>query len=191
VAERRTRRGFFGLAGAGAAAALLGRAPDAFGATALSAAQDRRILQFALEVEQLKAAFYAEAAAKRKLTGELRQFAVVAAGHEQDHADALARALGKRAKKPQHFAFGHETTDAHAFTAAAIALEEAAVGIYNEEAANLRTPALALALEIVSVEGRHAAWIRSLAGDRPAPRAADPGQTSTTVMSTLKRIQHA
>lgn len=188
----RTRRGFFGLAGAGAALAVLGRAPDALGATALSAAQDRRILQFALQVEQLKAAFYAEAAAKRKLTGELRQFAVVAARNEQDHADALARALGRRAKKPQQqFAFGDETTDAHAFTAAAIALEEAAVGIYNEEAANLRRPALALALEIVSVEGRHAAWIRSLAGDRPAPRAADPGQTSTAVLATLKRIQHA
>jgi rubrerythrin len=157
----------------------------------LSAAQDREILQFALQVEQLKAAFYAEAAAKRKLTGELRQFAVVAAGHEQDHADALARALGRRAKKPPQFAFGNETTDAHAFTTAAIALEEAAVGIYNEEAANLRRPALALALEIVSVEGRHAAWIRSLAGDRPAPRAADPGQTSTAVLATLKRIHHA
>jgi rubrerythrin len=156
----------------------------------LSAAQDERILQFALTIEELKAAFYREASAKGKLSGELRRFASVAASHEQDHVDALARALGRSTRPRRQFAFGDEITDPRRFTVAAIALEEAAVGAYNGQAANLRRPALALALKIVSVEGRHAAWIRSIAGREPVPRAADPGQEATTVLATLKRIQH-
>jgi hypothetical protein len=40
---------------------------------------------------------------------------------------------------------------------------------------------------IVAVEARHAAWIRDLAGEDPAPRAADPGRTADDVLSELRR----
>jgi rubrerythrin len=179
------------LVAAGGAVAMTARSANEAVAAGggLSAAQDERILQFALTLEELKAAFYREASAKGKLSGELRRFAAVAGAHEQDHVDALARALGQTGRRRQ-FAFGDEVTDPRRFTVAAIALEEAAVGAYNGQAANLRRPALALALKIVSVEGRHAAWIRSIAGKEPVPRAADPGEEATTVLATLKRIQH-
>jgi hypothetical protein len=36
------------------------------------------------------------------------------------------------------------------------------------------------------VEGRHAAWIRDIAGEDPAPVAADPGLTAAAVTSTLR-----
>jgi hypothetical protein len=57
---------------------------------------------------------------------------------------------------------------------------------YNGQAANLTKPALAAAAEIVSVEGRHAAWISDLAGEPPAPRAADVGVSSRDVVRTLQ-----
>jgi rubrerythrin len=189
AAGARTRGSFLKLAAAGAVTA----AAASSGAQAtpqLSAAQDERILQFALLLEQLKAAFYSDAVSQGRLTGQLAEFAKVVAAHERDHVAVLTHALGGRAKAAPRFRFGQETRDARAFTKAAIALEEAAVGTYNGQAANLRRPALALALKIVSVEGRHAAWIRAIAGSEPAPRASDPGEASAAVLRTLRKIGH-
>jgi rubrerythrin len=154
----------------------------------LSAQQDREILKFALTLEYVKAAFYADALKKDRLRGELRRFAQIAGGHEREHVDALRRALGSHAQAAPHLGFGRLTAQPHQFTIAAIALEEAAVAAYNEYAADLRREALAAALQIVSVEGRHAAWIRAIAGRAPAPRASDPGETTTQVLATLKRL---
>ena len=58
------------------------------------------------------------------------------------------------------------------FLDAATLLENTGVAAYNGQAANLTKKSLAAAAAIVSVEGRHAAWISSLAGRDPAPRAA-------------------
>ena len=43
------------------------------------------------------------------------------------------------------------------------------------------------AARIVSVEARHAAWIRDLAGNTPAPRASDQLLTETQVRAALKK----
>jgi hypothetical protein len=68
-----------------------------------------------------------------------------------------------------------------------VLLENTGVAAYNGQAANLTKKALAAAAEIVSVEGRHAAWISDLAGVDPAPRAADPGASATAVASIIRR----
>ena len=65
-------------------------------------------------------------------------------------------------------------------------LENLGVAAYNGQAANLTKRALAPAAEIVSVEGRHAAWISDLAGELPAPHAADPGKSAGEVVSALQ-----
>ena len=48
------------------------------------------------------------------------------------------------------------------------------------------TPALKAAARIVSVESRHAAWIRDLRGMNPAPTAAEPAIDAQRVIDTLK-----
>jgi hypothetical protein len=138
-----------------------------------SPAQDARILNLVLLVEYLESAFYADAVRRGKLTGELLQFAKVVGSHEQAHAAFVKQALGKAAHPKPRFAFGRTTRDPAKFTAAALAVEDLSVAAYNGQAANLTKPALAAAAKIVSVEARHAAWIRFIAGEVPAPKATD------------------
>jgi hypothetical protein len=65
-------------------------------------------------------------------------------------------------------------------------LENIGVGAYNGQGARLTRNAMTKAAEIVSVEGRHAAWISALVGEAPAPRAADPGLPAAAVMAQLQ-----
>jgi rubrerythrin len=66
------------------------------------------------------------------------------------------------------------TGDQSEFRETAVAFEDLAVAAYKEEAPRIRDPELlAAAIRIHSVEARHAAWIRHLAGALPAPDAFD------------------
>ena len=169
-----------------AAGALLAWRPEAAG-TAPSATTDRKIFQFALQLESLQAAFYAAAVDAGRLRGEVLEFAETVAGHEQEHVDFLRRALGSAAADPPAFDFGSAPSDRRSFLRTASLLENTGVAAYNGQAANLTKGALAAAAEIVSVEGRHAAWASALAGEDPAPRAADLGATAEDVAATLER----
>jgi hypothetical protein len=185
------RRRFLKLAllgGAALAGVTSFEESDALSANGVSAAQDRRILAFALLLEDLKSAFYAEALAHGKLEGELRRFAEVAGAHERAHAARIRRALGRHARQAPTFRFGKATRGRASFIATATELEDLAVAAYNGQAANLTKKALPAALEIVSVEGRHAAWIRAIADEAPAPRAADPGAGTAEVHAILRRL---
>ena len=169
------------VVGGGALAAGLARAQRP------SAAQDRKILNFALLLEYLQASFYEEALASGGLRGELREFATVVGEHEQAHVAFLRKALGAQAAEKPTFAFG-DSTRQRRFAAAAVALEDTAVAAYNGQAANLTKATLAAAATIVSVEGRHAAWIRDIAGEPPAPRAADPGIEAAQATRKLRTL---
>ena len=151
-----------------------------------SPAQDRRIFQFALVLEELQAAFYAEALERAGLTGDLRQFAQVVGGHERAHVAFLRKVLGAAAGPPRSFHFGEATSNAQSFGVAAHAIENIGVAAYNGQGAKLTSGAMEHAAEIVSVEGRHAGWIGALLGDPPAPRAADPGLDANAVLAQLK-----
>jgi hypothetical protein len=151
-----------------------------------SPAQDRAIFNFALLLEYLQAAFYTQAVKEGKLTGEVRSFAEVVSEHERAHVDYLLKALGKHARPRPKFDFGDAVRSQSAFLQAAVLLENTGVLAYNGQAPNLTKPALAAAAEIVSVEGRHAAWVSSLAGVPPAPRAADVGAASPEVVRKLR-----
>jgi hypothetical protein len=152
-----------------------------------SAATDQRIFNFALLLERLQAAFYTTAVDGDALRGEIREFAEIVAGHEREHVAFLEGALGSNADAKPTFQFGSATQEERSFLDAAVLLENTGVAAYNGQAANLTKKSLAAAAEIVSVEGRHAAWISDLAGRHPAPRAADPGATAAQVAATLKR----
>ena len=84
-------------------------------------------------------------------------------------------------------AFGKATTDPDAFVAAALALEDTGVAAYNGQATNLTAGALAAAARIVSVEARHAAWIRSIVGKSPAADATDSPMTAAQVLKAVRK----
>jgi len=148
--------------------------------------QDARVLNLVLALEYVEAAFYEEALARAGLQGELQEFARIVGGHEKSHLAFLEKALGGAAEPAPQHDFREKTQDAEAFTAAAVALEDLAVATYNGQAVNLTPGALKAAGRIVSVEGRHAAWIRSIVGEVPA---AEPTDTAVTEDETRARLR--
>jgi hypothetical protein len=171
--------------GALAAGAVLGSglADESFSAP--SRAQDTRILNFALQLEFVQARFYEEALRSAGLKGELREFARVAGTHERAHVAFLRRHLGPRAQPAPPLRLSDATRDPDRFAAVAVVLEDLAVAAYNGQGTNLTRPALAAAVEILSVEARHAAWVRDLVGKRPAPLAQDQLWSAAAATRTL------
>jgi hypothetical protein len=178
-----------GAAGAGTLAlgSVLAAGVPRLGLSGTSQARDVEILNYALVLEELTAAFYQQALAKAGLSGELREFAQVAGGHEREHVKLLRKALGPNARKVPKFAFGKAVSSPKQFAATAIALEELAVAAYNGQAANVSKPVLQAAAGIVSVDARHAAWIRAIKDKRPASQATDVAKTRKQVLREVDR----
>ena len=70
---------------------------------------------------------------------------------------------------------------------AEIRREDLGLAAYNGAATSLTADTLADAARIVSVEARHAAWIRDLAGELPAPRAADRAISAREAKAAIDR----
>lgn len=183
--SRLTRRATLVSGALAAGATVLGGSTVAAGA---SANQDVRILNFALLLEEIEAGFYAAALDRGKLRGEFAEFATVVAGHERDHVAFLRDALGAKARKRPKLRFGNAVTSEKRFVSAAITLEDTIVAAYNGQATNLSPSALGAAARIVSVEARHAAWIRAIAGKQPADKPTDAGATAAQAMATIKKL---
>jgi rubrerythrin len=187
--DRLTRAGFLEgvfLAGGGVVVGgvLLGGLPD-FAASKPSAKQDAEILNFALTMEYVQAGFYKEALSRGNLDGELREFAQRVGSQERAHIAFISKALGGAAGKKPKLDFGEDTGSPEAFSAAALKLEDLGVAAYNAQAPNLTKATLGAAAKIVSVEARHAAWIRAIAGENPAPDASEPTASAKRVVDTL------
>jgi hypothetical protein len=154
---------------------------------ARSKAQDVKILNLVLQLEELEAAFYADAEARGALRGELAEFARVVGEHERAHVAFLRKALGDQAESKPTFNFGNTTSDRDRFVATAAFLEDTAVAAYNGQAANLTKPVLQAAATIVSVEARHAAWIRDIVGQPASPDATDTPATERQVRRAVAK----
>jgi rubrerythrin len=171
--------------------ALLGAMPgSAMGAVTRATAGDVDILNFALTLEYLEAAFYAEAVSMGKLMGEPKMFAMVVAKDEDAHVTFLKGALGSKAVKKPKFDFQGTTGKQATFLSTAMALEDTGVSAYAGAApmiANKKT--LAAALSVHSVEARHAAWVRQIIGHggspSPAPAAFDPARSKAEVLKVV------
>ena len=148
-------------------------------------AQDVEILKFALTLEYLEAAFYTDAVAKGALSGESLQFAQVVGRHERSHVAFLKGALGSKAQARPTFDFKGTTEDQAKFQATAVLLEDTGVAAYNGQGPNLTKKTLAAAASIVSVEARHAAWIRDIVGKNPAPVAFDKPKTKAQILAAV------
>ena len=169
-----TRSGFLrkaGLAGAGVAGGFALR-PGL--AAARASSRDIAILNYALALEYLQASFYTETERIGALRGALAHQARVVGAHERDHVRAFKEQLGSAAIKEPQFDFHGVTENPKAFRSTAVAFEDLATAAYKGQAPKIKSRAyLAAALAIHSVEARHAAWIRRLAGFLPAADAFD------------------
>jgi Ferritin-like domain len=182
-----TRRRAVAAASFGLTSLLLGERGVAAAGGKASEAGDRSIFRFALQLELLQLALYRDALAHAGLRGELREFGEVVGGHEAQHVAAVAKAAGA-SPSPARYDFGASTRNASAFAHAARVVEDLGVAAYNAQLANLTDPGMTLAARIVSVEGRHAAWIRDLVGLAPAPRPVDPGATARRIGAEIAAL---
>jgi Ferritin-like domain len=177
--------------GIGAGAAVLGGGALLAGlprlaTSAPSPQMDVRVLNFILVIEEMQAGFYAEALRRGRLKGELRRFARIVGEHERAHVRFIRSVLKGKARRRPRLDFGSATAAEDEFTAAAITLEDTAVAAYNGQAGNLTPGALGAAARIVSVEARHAAWIRDIAGKPPAAEPTDAAKSERQVRAALE-----
>lgn len=136
--------------------------------------QDVSIIEFALTLEYLQVSFYTEVVRNKVLTGALADQARIVGAHERAHVEALRHVLGAKAAPSPFFNFSGATESPDAFRRTAVAFEDLAVAAYKGQAPRLYSKQyLVSLLAIHSVEARHAAWIRRLAGTLPAPTAFD------------------
>jgi hypothetical protein len=180
-----TRAAFFRKAAVGGGAvlgsgAIMGMLPE-LAAAKPSKKQDLAILNYALTLEYLEAAFYREAVNNNVLTGSTLFFAQLVAAHEETHVKALKATIkslkGKAVAKPS-FDFQGTTADEKKFISTAFVLENTGVHAYLGQAGNLKSKALlAAAASIVTVEARHASAIAMIQG---AAALDDKGDGSIT-----------
>ncbi|CAN5418305.1 hypothetical protein BH10ACT11_BH10ACT11_15950 [soil metagenome] len=166
-----------------------GRPPKSFGKG------DIGILNYALTLEYLEAAFYAEAKKNNRsgaiATGYAGIFLNAVNRDEAAHVKYLKKALGNKAVKSPKFDFGSSTQSASAFIATSYALENTGVGAYSGQALNIKSnKVVKAALSIVTIEARHA----SVAGilfknDRHGIAPDGPFDDAKTAAQTLRKVK--
>jgi hypothetical protein len=185
-----TRSAFLRKAGIGVGAlmgsgAFLGALPSI--ASAGTSAGDVAILNFALTLEYLEAAFYAEAVSKGKFPGKVGTFAKIVSGHENAHVAFLKGALGSAAVAKPKFDFKGTTTNLAKFKATSQVLEDTGVAAYLGQVGNISSKKiLGAAGSILPIEARHAGWIRDINGVPGAPAAFEVGKTKAAILAAVK-----
>jgi rubrerythrin len=152
---------------------------------------DVEIVNYALTLEYLEAAFYQEAAKQVKgLSNEVAGFVKTFGDEEQQHVDALASTVKDLGGKPvaaPKVDFGDAFSSAGTFLKLAQTLEDTGVSAYNGAAPMIRSAdVLAAAGSIVQIEARHAAVIRVQNGEPPAPAAFDETLTMDQVLKAVE-----
>jgi rubrerythrin len=167
-----------------------GRPPASFGKG------DIGILNFALTLEYLEAAFYNEASANQRKSSFLKDkqaqvFLKTVTTDENAHVAFLKRALGSKATGAPKVDFGSTTSSEASFIKTAVALENTGVHAYSGQALNIASPAYAAAaLSIWSVEARHASVAGLLLTGKPSGLTPDGAfDTPFTAAEVLKAVK--
>lgn len=172
------------LAGAGAVAPFVGQA------LAQGGEDDIGILNFALTLEHLEAAFYDRGLREvQALDADVRRLAEQLRDDESAHVDALTKAIvdlgGRPARRPA-MEFGDAFSSPAEFLRTANVFEDTGVSAYNGAAPLIRSvEVLEAAGAIVQVEARHAALIRMRRNEQPAPRAFDVASGRAEVLEAV------
>ncbi len=180
-----------GALAAGAAYGALAVGPLVRNAFAQSEDGDLEILNFALTLEYLEAAFYAQGAKQVKgVPSDIAELVKTFGDQEQEHVDALTatiKDLGGKPVKAPGVDFGDAFAGPDSFLATAIVFEDLGVSAYNGAAPSIKSKdLLATAGAIVQIEARHAASIRYAAGETPAPEAFEPSATTDQVLEAVQ-----
>ncbi len=176
------------LVGSAMFSGILSSAEAAISTTKRSASNDVKILNYALTLEFLEAAFYEQAVANNAFgsNAALKQFAEVVAVHERKHVDFLKGALGSKAVKSPTFDFGNAVTDTATFAATAQVLEDTGVNAYLGQVGNIAVKGtLSAAATIATVEARHAGWIRNINGVVGAPLSFDKRRSEKAILKAV------
>jgi rubrerythrin len=150
---------------------------------------DLDVLNFALTLEYLEAAFYKEAAGISGLSDEATTLVEDFGNQEQQHVDALTKTITSLGGKPvaaPMVDFGKLSSQSQ-FLKLAVAFEDTGVSAYNGAAPSIKSKeVLAAAGSIVQIEARHAAAVRLLAKEDPSPDAFDPTLNMKQVLKAVK-----
>ena len=173
--------------GAAMGAGRLDAPPKSFGKG------DIGILNYALTLEYLEAAFYNEAKKnikpKDKATAD---FLAAVVRDENAHVKILKGVLGRKAAKSPKFDFGDTTKSEKSFVAVSFALENTGVSAYSGQVNNVKDPGiLAAAVSIATIEARHSGLIgqildgvKGIAPDGPTDKAVGARATLKAVGKT-------
>lgn len=191
-----SRAGFLRKAALGSAA-LLGALAEP--PAAVAQGNEVTILNYGLGFEYLQSTFYTETdrvGTIARMDERSATWARTLGAHERAHVAILEQVLGGKAIKKPSFDFGGATETQERFTRTAVAMEDLTVALLTGQIPRIRTPALVAAFfSLLTVEARHAAWARRIAGFRPVGKALDQPKTldqverviaSTGFVSTLR-----
>jgi rubrerythrin len=184
-------RSAFIVRGALAAGSVYGAAtvgPFVKQAIAQQSMGDVEILNFALTLENLEAEFYRRAIEDARLSGDAQSLAEEIGANEQEHVDTLTQTitdLGGTPEKAPKVKF--PLRNQSGFLELAVTLEDTGVSAYNGAAPQIESKeVLAAAGSIVQVEARHAAAVRLVADQQPAPDAFDPVLSMDEVLEAVQ-----
>lgn len=148
---------------------------------------DIGILNYALTLEYLEAAFYKDVAKSGLFKGEELAVLKKFGGEEQQHVEALSGTVKRLGGKPAPMPKAEfPLKDAKSVAELAGTVENLGAAAYLGQAANIKSPeVLAAALSIHSVEARHAATLNTLLGLSITPDGAfgKPADVQTVLKS--------
>ena len=188
-----TRQSFIarGALAAGAVYGMSTVGPFVREALAQGGGGDAEILNFALTLEYLEAAFYTQALKEvGGLSGEVKELATTLRDNETEHVAALKTAIegaGAKPVKAPGVDFGNAFANQKSFLKLAETFEETGVSAYNGAGPMIKSKEiLAAAGSIVQVEARHAAAIRMLNGKLPTDGGFDKTLSQKQVLTAVK-----
>jgi hypothetical protein len=156
-------------------------------------ANDIGILNFALLLEELEAAFYAAVVSSGKITSSKEmEYMRYLGGQEAAHVTFLRSVLGDQVLfATQDLSFNQSTLNSvlasrDSILNTAVTLEDVGVHAYNGAGPSLTNPVFLLAAgSIVSVEARHSAGVRALLGKPTTEPDSDRLVKDTNLNSML------
>ena len=150
---------------------------------------DIDVLNYALTLEHLEAAFYQMAGHYDLGTdgygNSINGWMIAVGEHETAHVETLTQVIADLGDEPvvaAEYDFG--VTDASSFLATAAIMENLGVAAYDGAAASIQDPGLLTAAgSIVAVEARHAAYLNLLTGASPFPEAYEAPMSPDDVLA--------
>jgi hypothetical protein len=170
----------------GAAGVLLGAL--AAPAAAKTTRRELAILNFDLVFEYMQVGLYSEAERIGALSRTTASWTRVVGAHERAHARVLKDLLGREAVKKPSFNYRGVTEEDGRFTRTAVAFEDATAALLKGQAPRIESrDLLAALLTLHSIEARHAAWVRYIAGIPPATSAFDEPSSQQRIEGIVQR----